>query len=109
MGSSNLVVFDALQEVLTTLAWGDMLNTDIDALLHVSMANSLVDDDAKGSLGDIKDDARLAMVEFVGHAAMNSAIGLDVDVIAHLVDVHVCGEVDWAMLAEAASKCVPSS
>ena len=47
-----------------------MLNADIDSLLDVPVANSLVDYDADGGFGDIVDDAGFTVVNFMRHAAL---------------------------------------
>lgn len=46
-----------------------MLDADINALLDISVAHLLVEDDADGRLGHVVDDAGFAMVDFIGHAA----------------------------------------
>lgn len=102
--TGNLVVFDALQQVLAALAGDDMLNAHIHALLNVARAHLLVHDDAKGALGDVEDDTGLAVVELVRHALLHSPVGLDVHVVADLVDVHVGARADHAVLAELAGK-----
>lgn len=45
-----------------------MLDADIDSLLDVPVADSLVDYDTHCGLGDIIDDAGFAVVDFMGHA-----------------------------------------
>lgn len=47
-----------------------MLDTDVDSLLNVPVAYSLVDYDAHCGFGDIVDDAGFAVVNFVGHAVV---------------------------------------
>ena len=44
-----------------------MLDSDIDTLFDVSIANPLVDDDSHGTLSDVVDDSGLAVVDFVWH------------------------------------------
>ena len=44
-----------------------MFDANIDALLDVSITDTLVDDDANSGLGDIVDDAGFAVVDFVRH------------------------------------------
>lgn len=59
------VVLDSGQERLARLGVSDVFNADVDALLDVSVANLLVEDDANCALGDVVDDASLAVVDFV--------------------------------------------
>ena len=44
-----------------------MFDADVDSLLHVAVADFLVDDDADGGAGHVVDDAGFAVVDFVGH------------------------------------------
>ena len=59
-----------------------MLDADVDPLFEIAVANLLVDDDADGGLGHVVDNARLAVVDFVGHAFLHRAVGFDVDDVA---------------------------
>jgi hypothetical protein len=43
-----------------------MLDTDMQPLFNVPIADDLVDHDADRALCDVEDDAGLAVVEFVG-------------------------------------------
>lgn len=55
-----------------------MLDADIDSLLDIPVADSLVDYDAYGGFGDIVDDAGFTVVNFMRHAVLRiRKIGLD--------------------------------
>jgi hypothetical protein len=62
----------------------------------------LVDLDADGALGDVPDATGAAVVELVGHALVDGAVHLDVDVLADLVGAEVGGERDVPLLVEGA-------
>ena len=62
-----------------------MLDSDIHALFDVPVADSLVDYDAHGGLRYVVDDAGFAVVDFVGHAFLDGAVGFDVDDITDSV------------------------
>lgn len=95
-----LISLDARQKIITALAMVDVFDADVDALLHVTIADALVDDDTDGVWRDVVDDTGAAVVEFVGHATVFRRVRLDIDNVADTVDLHVGGEFDGAMVAE---------
>ncbi len=66
------VLLDPVDEFLSRTRQGDMLDADIDSLLDVPVANSLVYYDTNCGFGNIVDDAGFAVVNFVGHAVVLS-------------------------------------
>ena len=66
------VGLDALEEVLTRARVADVLDADVDALLHVAVADLLLQNDADGRLGHVVHDASLAVVNLVGHTLLDS-------------------------------------
>lgn len=86
LGSSSLglplllgIRLDSSEEVLTRTAVSNVLLADVDALLNVSVADLLVEDDADGGLGYVVDDTGLSMVELVWHTLLNRTVGDDID------------------------------
>lgn len=55
------VGLDAGDELLTRAGEADVLDAEVDALLDVTVANLLVQDDADGGLGHVVDDTSLAV------------------------------------------------
>ena len=107
--ASLLICLDALQKVVSTLAVRDMLDADINTLLHQPISNTLVHNNTHGTRSDIKDDTGTAVVKLVRHATLFGRVGNNVDNVPNVVSRHVCGELDGAMLTELAAEEMASA
>lgn len=83
-----------------------MFNADVEALQKLAASDTLVHLDSDRALGDIKDDARTAVVVAVGHALVDGAVGLDSHAVAALEGPQVAPERGDAMLPEALGEFV---
>ena len=86
-----------------------MLNTEVDTLLNVTVANNLLDDDTNGGLGYVVDNTSLTVVKLVGHTLLDRTVGLDVNNVTDLVDFKVGGHGNSTMLLEVTRKGVTST
>jgi hypothetical protein len=77
------VGLDSVQELLSALGVLDVLNSDVDSLLHVSTVDDLVADDSNTSGRDVVDDTGLSVVDY-----MSVCVGWwD----CREIDTHTCG------------------
>jgi hypothetical protein len=73
------VLLHPCQELLSAARQADVLDPHVDPLLHVPVADFLVDDHADGAACHVVDHAGFAVVHFVGHSFLYGAIGFDID------------------------------
>lgn len=66
------VLLDSADELLSGAGEGNVLNSEVDTLLDVSVLDLLVDDDSNGALGNVVDDTSLSVVNLVGHTEQKS-------------------------------------
>ena len=77
-----------------------MLDADMDAFRDDSRVDALVHDDTNGLACHVEHSSGLAVVEFVRHTTMNSAISDDINVVSFLVIDEVFAESGHSMLSE---------
>ena len=94
----------AVKELLLAVGGLDVLDADIETLADKTVGDELVELDADGTLLDAPDTAGATVVELVGHALVDGAVHLDVDVVADLVGAEVGGKAGKTVLAEVTSK-----
>ena len=77
-----------------------MLNSEMDAFWDDSRIDAFVTDDTDGLACHVEHSSGFAVVEFVRHTTMNSAISDDVNVVSFLVIDEVFAETWHSMLSE---------
>jgi len=100
----NGVFLDAVDEFFSRARVGDVFDTDVDALLHVTVSDSLVNDNTNSGFGHVIDHSGLAVVDFVGHTLLDCAVGFDIDDVTDSVRLHVRAQSDHALLAVLAAE-----
>ncbi|QFZ30149.1 hypothetical protein EJF18_70223 [Clavispora lusitaniae] len=103
------VGLDSVQELLTTSRVLDVLDSQVDLLLNVSVTNNLVDDDTDSRLGDVENDTGLTLVVLVRHTLLDRTVGLDVDNVSNLVDLQVRRQWNCPVLLEVTLEHVTST
>lgn len=86
-----------------------MLNSQVDTLLKVTVANHLVDNNTDGRLGNVVDDTGLTVVVLVWHTLLDGTVGLDVNNVTNLVDLQVGRERNSTSLLEVSLESVSST
>lgn len=71
------VLLDTVDELLTGARVLNVLDADVDALLDVAVVDALVKKDTDRGLGDVVDNASLAVEDFVGHTVQRSVFCSD--------------------------------
>jgi hypothetical protein len=70
----NSVFLDTVDELFPRARVGDVFDADVDALLHVTVSDTLVDDNTDGGFAHVVDNTCLAVVDFVGHTIKDISV-----------------------------------
>jgi len=77
-----------------------VLYTEIDALLQITVSDSLFDDYSDGSWGDVVYYSCSSMVVFVGHTLLLGSVRFNIYNVTNTVRDDVGGHLDGAMVLE---------
>lgn len=103
------VGLDSVQELSTTSRVLDVLDSQVNLLLNVSVTNNLVDDDTDGSLGNVENDTGLTVVVLVWHTLLDRTVGLDVHNVTNLVSLQVSRQRNGSVLSKVTLEHVTST
>lgn len=81
--SSSCVVLDSVEEFVSRFGFLDVLDSDVDSLLDISVADFLVDDDTNGGFCDVVDNTSLAVVDLVRHTLLDSTVYDNINDVAN--------------------------
>lgn len=109
LNSLSSVRFNTVQELLTTLGVLNVLNSQVNTLLDVTVTNNLVDDNTNRRLGDVVNNTSLTVVVLVWHTLLDRTVGLDVHNVTNLVGLQVGGERNSTSLLEVSLEGVSST
>lgn len=68
------VCLDTGEELISGSGFLDVFDADVYALLHVSVSDLLVENDADGGFGDVVDNTGLSVVDLVWHTLLDSTV-----------------------------------
>jgi len=103
------VGLDTADELFSRAGKGDVLDSEVDALLDVAVLDFLVDDDTDGRLGDVVDNTGLSVVNLVWHTLLDSTVCLDINDVSNFVLTQVCAQFDHTLLLEVSGEGIPST
>lgn len=103
------VGLDSVQELSTASRVLDVLDSQVNLLLNVSVTNNLVDDDTDGSLGNVENDTSLTVVVLVWHTLLDRTVGLDVHNVTNLVSLQVSRQRNGSVLSKVTLEHVTST
>jgi len=98
------VLLDSSDELLSRSGQGNVLDSEVDSLLDVSVLDLLVDNDTDSTLRDVVDDASLSVVNLVGHSLLDSSVGLDINDVSDFVLAQIRRQFNHTTRPETACK-----